>query len=187
MKLSHLTCDNFIFDKSKNFIVGNHFKLQISWGEWVLREHQFMNMDLIWYEQVPTDMNFQIAPLKTFLPVLLLSRFPLTQPMKFSGSFKGVSASWYIKADKVLLCAGCIFVSCCRIQLQTMYKLCNVTRVNWRHAVLHDKTLVLNSSCHNTLSSAWSKAKASGGLNPEFTIEILNCAALFALIEAEIQ
>lgn len=32
-----------------------------------LREHQLMNMDFIWYEQVPTDMNFQIAPLKTFL------------------------------------------------------------------------------------------------------------------------
>lgn len=109
-----------------------------------LREHQLMNMDFIWHEQVPTDMNFQLAPLKTFFPVLLLLRFPLTQPIKFSGSFKGVSASWYIKADKVLLCAGCIFGSCCRIQWQTMYKLCNV---NWRHAVLHDKTLVLNSPC----------------------------------------
>lgn len=142
--------------------------LTLNFMRWMaLREHQLMNMDFIWYEQVPTDMNFQIAPLKTFLPVLLLSRFPLTQPIKFSSSFKGVSASWYIKADKVVLCACCIFVSCCRTVAN---KLCNVTRVNWRHAVLHDKTLVLNSSCHNSLSSAWSKAKASGGLNPEFTI-----------------
>lgn len=115
--------------------------LTLNFMRWMaLREHQLMNMDFIWYEQVPTDMTVQITPLKTFHPVLLLSRFPLTQPIKFSSSFKGVSASWYIKADKVLLCAGCIFVSCCRIQLQTMYKLCNVTRVNWRHAVLHDKT-----------------------------------------------
>lgn len=115
--------------------------LTLNFMRWMaLREHQLMNMDLIWYEQVPTDMTVQITPLKTFHPVLLLSRFPLTQPIKFSSSFKGVSASWYIKADKVLLCAGCIFVSCCRIQLQTMYKLCNVTRVNWRHAVLHDNT-----------------------------------------------
>lgn len=142
--------------------------LTLNFMRWMaLREHQLMNMDFIWYEQVPTYMNFQIAPLKTFLPVLLLSRFPLTQPIKFSSSFKGVSASWYIKADKVVLCACCIFVSCCRTVAN---KLCNVTRVNWRHAVLHDKTLVLNSSCHNSLSSAWSKAKASGGLNPEFTI-----------------
>lgn len=142
--------------------------LTLNFMRWMaLREHQLMNMDFIWYEQVPTYMNFQIAPLKTFLPVLLLSRFPLTQPIKFSSSFKGVSASWYIKADKVVLCACCIFVSCCRTVAN---KLCNVTRVNWRHAALHDKTLVLNSSCHNSLSSAWSKAKASGGLNPEFTI-----------------
>lgn len=96
--------------------------LTLNFMRWMaLREHQLMNMDFIWYEQVPTDMNFQIAPLKTFLPVLLLSRFPLTQPIKFSSSFKGVSASWYIKADKVVLCACCIFVSCCRIQLQTNY------------------------------------------------------------------
>lgn len=142
--------------------------LTLNFMRWMaLREHQLMNMDFIWYEQVPTDMNFQIAPLKTFLPVLLLSRFPLTQPIKFSSSFKGVSASWYIKADSRFVC---MLYICLLLQDTVANKLCNVTCVNWRHAVLHDKTLVLNSSCHNSLSSAWSKAKASGGLNPEFTI-----------------
>lgn len=74
-----------------------------------LRGHQMMNMDFVWYEQVPTDINFQIAPLTTCLPVLLLSRFPFT-PLKLSLAVSK-HLCFLMYQSRILLCAGCIFVT----------------------------------------------------------------------------